>query len=163
MTNFDIARRFTGLSAADLARKLDVSPQQLNGWLSGQRVPSRTNIGGIAAAMDVSPAWLLCVSNTIVLHDPVEHKDFLTPIVREEEIDGYGMLYHVWLDSLCEIVPVLMSDGMQFTPTDWEDAWRYIKCAADIRTEAEDRAGVRWMDWRGQDAIVLDGLPRVFV
>lgn len=38
-----------------------------------------------------------------------------------------------------------------------------IRCAADIAVEAADPAGVRWMDWRGHDAIMLDGLPRVLV
>ena len=162
MTNFDIARRFTGLSAADLARKLDVSPQQLNGWLSGQRVPSRTNISGIAAAMDVSPAWLLGVPENLTLHDPLEPADYTAPILRAEAIEGYGMLYHVYLEETGDVVPVILSDGLQFTPTDWTAA-QSIRCAADIAVEAADPAGVRWMDWRGHDAIMLDGLPRVLV
>lgn len=161
MTNFEIAHRFTGLSAVELARKLDVSPQHLNAWLSGQRVPSRTNISGIAAAMGVSPAWLLGVPESLTLHDPVERADYIAPIMRAEHINGYGILYHVYLDETGDVVPVILTDGLQFTPADWSAA-QAIRCAADIATESEDPAGVRWMDWRGIPAIMIDGFPRAF-
>lgn len=153
MTNFEIARGFTGLTAAALAQRLDVSPQQLNGWIKGARTPSRTNVESIAAAMDVAPAWLLGVPDRLPLVDPQTGTVYTCPVLREESIEDYGMLYHLYLAETGDIVPTIIGIGVQFTPTDWQTLT--VRCADDI-------AEVAWMDARGVDAIMLDGLPRAF-
>lgn len=162
MTNFEIACRFAGMTGVKLAEQLGVTPGYISQLQTDRRGLSRDKARELARVLDVSPAWLMGVAESLILHDPINGDDFTAPIMRSEELAGYGMLYHVYLDETGDIVPVILSDGLQFTPTDWSGA-QAIKCAADIRAEAEDRAGVRWMDWRGQDAIMLDGLPRVFL
>lgn len=134
--NYEIARRFAGLTDLQMAEKL-------------------------AQALDVSPSWLLGEPETMTLHDPLDGQDFACPILRAEEIAGYGMLYHVYLDEIGDVVPVIVSAGMQFTPTDWTRS-DLPKSAAEIVEQTADPAGVRWMDEAGRDTVLLDGLPRVF-
>ena len=152
MTNFEIARRYTGLNGVALARLLGVSPQQLNGWLKGDRVPSRTSVEGIAAKMGVDAAWLLGVAQRLPVVDPDAGAVYSCGIVRTEILEGYGALYHVYLDETGDVVPVILSGGIQLTPRDWQ--------ALRVR-RAEDIAGERWQDARGAEAVMLDGLPRV--
>lgn len=154
MTHFEIARRFTGLSGVELAGKLGVSPQQLQGWVSGTRTPSRTNVETIAAQMDVDAAWLLGVPQRLSVIDPLIGEAYTGGIMRTEEIDGYGMLYHVYLAQTGDIVPVILSAGVQFTPRDWT--------AQNVRS-LDDVAGERWLDHRGADAVMLAGLPRILM
>ena len=154
MTNFEIAKRFCGIPAAALAQRLGVSPQQLNGWLKGARVPSRTNVDEIAAAMGVDPAWLLGVPQRLPLIDPLTGDVFSAGIIRSEDIPDYGTLYHVYLSETGDIVPVILSTGIQLTPTDWTALT--VRSAADI-------AECSWMGPGGRDAIMLDGLPRVVI
>lgn len=152
MTNFEIAKAFTGLSAVALAERLGVSPQQLNGWIKGQRTPSRTSVDSIAKAMDVDPAWLLGVPQRLPLMDPLQGDVCDCPIIRSEEIKNYGILYHVYLDASGDVVPVILSAGLQLTPIDWQ--------TLTVRT-ADDIPQARWMDAQGRDAVMLDNLPRV--
>ena len=154
MTNFEIARQYTGMSAAELARQLSVSPQQLNAWLSGARVPSRTNVESIARAMDVDAAWLLGVPQSLPLIDPLTGESCGCPILRSEEIAGYGALYHVYLAESGDIVPVILSTGLQLTPTDWTSLT--VRTAADIGECA-------WMGPGGRGAVMLSGLPRLIL
>lgn len=154
MTNFEIAKNFCGLSAVALAERLGVSPQQLNGWIKGQRTPSRTGVDQIAAAMGVDPAWLLGVPQRLPLADPLTGDVYSCPIIRSEEIPGYGTLYHVHLSETGDIVPVILSAGMQLTPTDWQTLT--VRSAADIGECA-------WTGPGGCDAVMLDGLPRIII
>lgn len=152
MTNFEIAKSFAGLPAAALAQRLGVSPQQLNGWLKGDRTPSRTNVDHIARTMDVDPAWLLGVPQQLPLIDPLHGDVYACAILRTEEIPEYGILYHVYLAETEDIVPVILSAGIQLTPIDWT--------SLTVRS-AEDIPDARWMGPGGRDAVMLDGLPRV--
>lgn len=155
MTNFEIAKNFCGLSAVALAERLGVSPQQLNGWIKGQRTPSRTNVDNIAEAMDVDPAWLLGVPQRLPLVDSLTGDVFDCPILRSEEIEDYGVLYHVYLAETGDIVPVIVDGGVQLTPTDW--TWPSpVRSAADI-------AACAWTGPGGRDAVMLDGLPRIVI
>ena len=154
MTNFEIARRMMGVSAAELARMLGVSPQQLNAWISGARTPSRTNVEEIARRMDVDAAWLLGVPQALPLSDPLTGDVFVSPILRSEDIPGYGMLYHVYLTETGDIVPVILSAGLQLTPTDWT--------SLTVRS-AEDIPECAWMGPGGRDAVMVDGLPRLMI
>lgn len=153
MTNFEIARQFTGLNAVELAELLKVSPQHLNAWLKELRTPNRNNVAGIAEKMDVDPAWLLGVPQTLPVVDPLTGKQYLCGILRSEAIDGYGMLYHVYMDETGTIVPVIVSGGTQLTTTDWE--------TADIPRRAGEIKDFAWMGPGGQGAVMLDGLPRI--
>ena len=155
MTNFEIARRFTGMSAVDLARVLDVSPQQLNSWIQGTRVPSRTNVDGIASKMGVDAAWLLGVSQALPVLDYQAGTVYDCPIIHSETLDGYGAFYVVWLSENAAWLPVIQGNGVQFTPWDWESAYN--------PRSAEEIGETKWVDHRGQETIMLDGLPRVML
>ena len=72
-------------------------------------------------------------------------------VISCETIEGYGALYLV---EHPEVGPlsVILADGVQFTPSDWQGE----QCAS-----ADDAAEFAWVDARGNDAIMLDGLPRI--
>jgi len=150
MNTLDIAMRFAGMTGADLAAVLDVTPQQVTNWKTGLRTPSRANADAIAAALDVDPAWILGVQQPLAVRDGA--KSFQAGIIRTEEIPGYGCLYHVYLDATGDIVPVILADGVQLTPTDWQALT--VRSAADVPDAS-------WMTAAGVDAAMVGGLPRV--
>ncbi len=49
----------TGLTAADLARKLDVSQPTVHAWVTGLHGMRWANARRVAKAIGVSPAWLM--------------------------------------------------------------------------------------------------------
>ncbi len=51
--------RETGLSAADLARKLDVSQPTVHAWVTGLHGIRWSNARRAAKALGVTPAWLM--------------------------------------------------------------------------------------------------------
>ena len=53
------AMQLRGLSAAELASKSGLQKSSVSRYLSGENVPRSLAIGKLAAALDVSPAWLL--------------------------------------------------------------------------------------------------------
>ena len=65
-------------------------------------------------------------------------------------IDDYGIFYLVEHPDI-GIVAVILSDGIQFTPLDWE---------GEQPKNVEGVAIVRWTDNRGDEAIMYKGLPR---
>ena len=154
MTHLEIAHRFAGIKGKDLAEAVGVSPQQMTNWMTGIRMPGRAAAEKLAEVLDVDAEWVLGLGQKLALADPLEGKVFNCPIVRSESIDGYGALYHVYLDETGDVVPVILSGGVQLTPCDWQSLT--VRSAADI-------AGERWMDARGHDAIMLDGLPRTLI
>lgn len=154
MTNLEIARAFAGISSTELANRLGVKLQQVTNWAKGLRTPTRANAATIAEALDVAPAWILGVEQTLPLLDPA-HGDICTArIMRAESIPNYGTLYHVYLDEIGNLLPVILAGGVQFTLTDWD-------AAADIPSTAADIPAYRWIGPAAQDAIMLDGLPRI--
>lgn len=152
MTNLELARRFAGITSKDLAAAVGVSPQQMANWMTGTRTPGRTAADKLATALDVDPEWVMGHGQNLALYDPLSSDVFACGIIRTEQIPGYGALYHVWLEETGDVVPVIMSTGIQLTPCDWTAL--HVRSAADIANE-------RWMDARGRDAVMLDGLPRV--
>lgn len=154
MTNFEIARLYTGMSAVELARLLEVSPQQLNGWLKGIRVPSRTNVEYMAAKMGVDAAWLLGVPQSVLVIDHETGEWLMLPIIHSEAIDGYGVLYIVWCEEIGTWIPVLQcpDSAVQFTPADWQSPYNPRR--------VEEIGDGRWVDHLGHDAVMIDGLPR---
>lgn len=155
MTNFEVAKNYTGLSAVALAERLGVSPQQLNGWLKGGRVPNRNNVEYIAKAMDVDAAWLLSVAQSVPVIDHATGTVYQCGIIHSESIADYGMFAVVWFAENGTWLPVILGDGVQFTPWDWE--------APDNPRTASEIAEARWVDHRGQEAVMLDGLPRAMM
>lgn len=154
MTNFETARRFAGISGVELAARLNVSPQQVNNWARGLRTPSRSTVDTIAEALGVDAAWLLGVAQSLPVVDPLNGTVYSCPIMHTEELPDYGALYIVWAEALQDWLPVVQGNGIQFTPTDWQSAYR--------PRSAEEIDEYSWMDAHGTDAIMLDGLPRVF-
>lgn len=105
MTNFEVARRFSGLSAADLARQLGVSPQQLNGWLHGDRLPNRASVESIAEKMDVDAAWLMGVPQMLPV-TAQSGKVNSCPVIYSEKIPE-GVKYHVYVpdsDNFAQVI-----------------------------------------------------------
>lgn len=153
MTNFEIARGFANLSSIELANLLGVTPQQVSNWAKGLRTPTRANAEAIAEALGVDPAWLLGVAQTLPVLDPIHGDVYAAPIMRSETIPAYGVLYHVWVEEIDNLLPVIVAGGVQFTLTDWD--------ASDIPRTAADIHAYRWIGPAGQDAVMLDGLPRV--
>lgn len=49
----------SGITAADLSRKLGMSKQSISAYLTGVRKPKRLVIGAIAKELHVSPTWLI--------------------------------------------------------------------------------------------------------
>lgn len=152
MTNFEIARRYVGLKGVELAKLLEVSPQQLNGWINGTRVPTRANAETYAGKMGVDAAWLLGVPQTLPVWSPENATVHQCPIMHTQAIDGYGTMYIVYLEELERWLPVIAGEGVQFTPYDWQ--------AGDNARTVEEIGMHRWVDQRNADAIMLDGLPR---
>lgn len=153
MTNYiAIARRLRGLTAVELAARLGVSKQQVSNWEHGVRLPSRESAEELARALDVSAAWIMGLSMALPVSADLE-TIYSCPIIREEVIPEYGTLYHVYLDETGDIVPVILSAGVQFVPRDWQTL--YTHSAAEIPETDWQTAG-------GVPAIMLDGLPRVF-
>ena len=75
------------------------------------------------------------------------------PVKHVEEIEGYGMFYVVSFpaDFKLEIAVIVASDGMQFTCYDWQ---------GEQPSSAAEIGEFRWVDALGNEAIMLDGLPR---
>ena len=153
MTNFAIARRlYAGITSADLAARLGVTQSYISQLETGKRSVNRQNVQLVAGILDVSRAWLLEVPEAMPLSDLLSGDVFSAPIMRDEDIPGYGTIYHVWLDDAALIVPVILAGGVQMTPRDWQ---------APIPHTASEIGEHQWIGPRGQDCIMLDGLPRI--
>lgn len=153
MNNFAIARKFLSrLTGAEIAEKMAVTPAFVSQLETGKRAVTRQSVQRIAEILDVSPAWLLEVPELLPVSDPLSGENWTLPIMRAEEIPGYGILYHVWIEDAALAVPVIIASGIQFTPADWQ---------APIPQNAAEIAEHAWIDPHGNDAIMLDGLPRV--
>ena len=154
MTNFEIAARLAGLNGKEIAEKLGVSTAYISQLMTGKRNPGQGSVQLMANTLGVDPAWLLGVAQELPLIDQLTGDVFSCGIIRSEEIPDYGTLYHVYLSETGDIVPVILSAGLQLTPTDWTALT--VRSAADI-------AECSWMGPGGRDAIMLDGLPRVVI
>ena len=154
MTSFEIATRFAGITGRELAVKLGVSTAYISQLTTGKRSLGPNNVQLMAGMLDVDAAWLLGAAQALPLADPLGDGVWMCPIVRSEEIPGYGALYHAYMAQTGDIVPVILSAGLQLTPTDWQ--------TLTVR-RAEDIAGCAWMGPGGRDAVMMDGLPRVIL
>lgn len=146
-------RIFRGLSQKELAEKLGISAQQLNNYESGARNPGNKMLPALADALGVSASYLRGDAQKLAVYNWVDDETSALPIVSEAVIDGYGMFYLVEHPD-CGIIAVIQSDGLQFTPSDWQ---------GEQPETPEDIASARWVNNRGDDAIMFEGLPRILV
>ncbi len=158
MNNIRIAMKLRGRkeAASELVERLGVTPEQVSTWEQGENVPAADIAEKIAAVLDVDEAWIRGTAQSVPLYDPLEKVTFTCPIVRSEKLpDDTGMLYHVYLAETGDVVALLLFYGLQFTVTDWTDWWAQPKTVSDI-------PDCKWMDARGADAIMLNGMPHMF-
>ena len=151
--NIKYLRIRRGLSQKELADRIGVSAQQLNSYESGMRSPGNKMLPALADALGVSAAYLRGDAQKLSVYDWETAKTSALPIVSETVIDNYGVFYLVDHPN-CGIIAVIQSDGLQFTTADWQ---------GEQPETPEDIAGARWVDNRGDDAIMFDGLPRILV
>lgn len=154
MTPIKTARLMRGLSQTDLAARMGISPQSLSQYESGARSLGAKLLPAAAQALDVSEAYLSGCAQTLPVYDYATGGTHTSEIMREESIHTYGTLY------LCDVpgvgpVSVILAGGVQLTLSDWQG--EQVMTAAQIA----DPPNGRWVDGRGEDAIMLGGLPRV--
>lgn len=154
MHNIAIARRLRGITARALAEQLNVAYQQVGNWEQGIRNPSRSAAQEIAGALDVDVAWIMDCPQISQLRDPLSGDIISGHIMRTEDLPGYGLMQHLYLDEHDLIVAVIRSLDVVFTPSDWQG--QQPLSAAEIADHA-------WMDGHGHDAVMIDGLPRVML
>lgn len=156
MNNIRIALNMRGMTAAELADRAGVAPPRISEWERGARIPGADAAAKLSSVLDVDEAWIRGTAQSAPLYDPFGKVTFACPIIRTEELPGgAGVLYHVYLPEGGDVVALLMRDGTQFTPTDWESWPAQPGNAAEI-------ADCRWMDARGMDAVMMGGLPYMF-
>lgn len=154
MTPIRTARLMRGLSQTDLAARMGISPQSLSQYESGARSLGAKLLPAAAQALDVSEAYLSGCAQKLPVYDYATGGTHMSEIMREESIPTYGTLY------LCDVpdvgpVSVILAGGVQLTLSDWQGA--QVMTADEI----SDPPNGRWVDGRGEDAIMLGGLPRV--
>lgn len=153
MTNFAIARRlFADITSADLAERLGATQPYVSQLETGKRGMTIQNVQRVAEILDVSPAWLMDIPEIMPVTDPLSGTLYTLPIMRSEDIPGYGALYHVWLDDAALIVPVILAGGVQITPRDWQ---------GQTARRASEIGEYKWIGPSGQDCVMVDGLPRI--
>lgn len=146
-------RTVRDMSQAELARKAGMIPQTLNSYESGARNPGAKVLPVLAEALKASSAYLRGDAETIPVVDFADGSVAQCEVAACEQIDGYGALYLVDHPEV-GMMSVILADGVQFTPDDWQGE----QCM-----DASDVGRSRWVDARGNEAIMLDGLPRILV
>lgn len=146
-------RILRGLGQKELADKLGVSAQTLNSYESGQRNLGPKLLPALADALGVTAAYLRGDAPKLAVYDWETGCTLALPIVSETVIDEYGIFYLVDHPDV-GIIAVIQSEGMQFTLTDWQ---------GEQPLTIDDIRGQRWVDGRGEEAIMYKGLPRILV
>lgn len=151
--NIKELRALRGLSQKELADKLGISAQNLNNYESGQRNPGNKILPALADALGVSIAYLRGDAQRLAVYDWETGCTLALPIVSETVIDEYGIFYLVDHPAV-GIIAVIQSEGMQFTLADWQ---------GEQPMTVDEIRGQRWVDGRGEEAIMYKGLPRILV
>ena len=151
--NIKELRALRGLSQKELADKMGISAQNLNNYESGQRNPGNKILPALADALGVSTAYLRGDAQRLAVYDWETGRTEALPIVTETVIDEYGILYLVEHPEI-GMMAVIQSEGVQFTLARWRD---------DPPMTVDEIGGMRWVDSRGEDAIMYKGLPRIVV
>ena len=154
MTNFAIARKLSGITSAGLAEQTGSSRAYISQLESGVRNLGRSNLEQFAALLNADPAWLLGQPSTLPVTDPQSGSTCFCQIIHSVEIPDYGMLYLVHYPETGDDFGVILADGVQFTVTDWQ--------SMPQPRSIEEIAEFEWMDATGREAVMLEGLPRIF-
>lgn len=149
MSNLKRVRIMRGINQADLARALEIKPQQLQNYEAGQQIGPKM-LPVFASALNVSQAYLRGMADHLSVYDWNAGVSTPCEIVSEVEIEGYGIHYIVDHPVIGFMV-VLQSAGVQFTPWDWQGMCPFT---------VDEIADVTWVDNHGNPAVMLDGLPR---
>lgn len=151
--NIKELRVLRGLKQKELADRMGMSPQQLNHYESGQRNPGNKMIPALADALGVSAAYLRGDAQKLAVYNWETGRTEALPIMAETVIDDYGIFYLVEHPDV-GMMAVIQSDGVQFTLADWQ---------GEQPMTVDEIIGARWVDSRGDDAIMYKGLPRILV
>ena len=151
--NIKELRVLRGLSQKELADKMGISAQQLNNYESGQRNPGNKILPALADALGFSAAYLRGDAQRLAVYDWETGRTEALPIMAETVIDDYGIFYLVDHPDV-GMMAVIQSEGVQFTLARWSD---------DPPMTVDEIGGMRWVDSRGDDAIMYRGLPRILV
>lgn len=151
--NIKELRALRGLSQKELADKLGISAQNLNNYESGQRNPGNKILPALADALGVTAAYLRGDAPKLAVYDWETGCTLALPIVSETVIDEYGIFYLVDHPDV-GIIAVIQSEGVQFTLADWQE---------EQPMTVDEIGGARWVDARGEDAVMYRGLPRILV
>ena len=152
MDGLQKALSLRGMRQAELADTLGVSRQQVTEYISGRRSLGPTMLPKVAEALGVTHAYLRGIAECIPVYDYETGECVSCPIMVAEELPGYGEFYIVDHPEIGPLAMIL-SVGIQFTPRDWQGMQP---------KSAEEIAETDWVDQRGVDAIMFQGLPRVF-
>lgn len=150
MSELKTAMALRGVRPAELAQMAGIKPQQINNYLNAGRPIGPKMAQTFARLLNVSEAYLRGVAQTLAVRDITTGEMWPCKIIAEEVIEHYGVFYTV---DHPEVGPmaVILADGVQFS-TGQRDGSR--------PTKTEEIAWFDWVDARGQDAVILDGLPR---
>lgn len=151
--NIKQLRILRGMSQKELAGKMGISAQQLNNYESGASSIGPKMTRALADALNVSAAYLRGDAQRLAVYDWQTGRTEALPIMAETVIDDYGIFYLVEHPEV-GIMAVIQSEGVQFTLARWSD---YPPMTVD------EIGGMRWVDSRGDDAIMYKGLPRIIV
>ena len=146
-------RILRGLSQKELADKMGISTQNLNNYESGQRNPGNKILPALADALGFSAAYLRGDAQRLAVYDWETGRTEALPIMAETVIDDYGIFYLVEHPDV-GMMAVIQSEGVQFTLADWQ---------GEQPMTVDEIGGMRWVDSRGDDAIMYKGLPRILV
>lgn len=142
-------RMMRGMTQTELAARLGVSPQMLCNYERGSSRPGPKMLPALADALGVSAAYLRGDAQRLAVYDRTRGCTAALPIVAETVLDDYGVFYLVDHPEV-GIMAVILSDGVQFTLSDWQD--KQPMTIAEI-------AAKRWVDGQGCDAVMYQGLP----
>lgn len=146
-------RILRGLKQKELADKMGISAQQLNNYEGGQSNPGNKILPALADALGVSTAYLRGDAQRLAVYNWETERTAALPIVAETVLDDYGIFYLVEHPA-AGIMAVIQSEGVQFTLASWRD---------EQPMTVDEIGGARWVDSRGEDAIMYRGLPRILV
>lgn len=147
------ARILRGLTQAELAGQLGMSPQQLSAYEGGRRNPGPKVLPILARALNVEESYLRGEAAKLPVYNYADRSLSICSILYSEEVPGYGMFYLVDFPAefYLVIAVIVTGDSLQFTTDDWQG--RQPESAREI-------PDFEWVDSQGVDALMLNNLPR---
>lgn len=152
MNELKTAMLLRGVRAVDLARAAGVTTQQINHHINGGRPIGAKSAHTFGAILRVSEAYLRGDAQRLAVCDFSTGETTPCKIIVEIVLDRYGVFYTVDHPRVGPIA-VILADGVQFTTGDWGGAQP---------PDASVIGQYRWVDAAGRDAVMVDGLPRLF-